>query len=378
VTPRALVRLGGAVLLAALAAPAAPTGNAGAQDLWDLPPRIAPPRVPADFPMTPVRVELGRHLFYDTRLSGNGTQSCATCHIQALAFTDGRPHGIGSTGEAHARSAMSLVNVAYRDTLTWGHPAQPSLETQVLVPLFGAAPVELGLAGHEARVYADLAADPTYQRLFAAAFAGDADAVTTTNVAAALAAFQRSIVSFRSPFDRFREYEDDGALLPAARRGMVLFFSERGARCANCHRGPNLDGGVKTTATPSDEAPVFTFHQTGLYNLPGRFSYPDDNLGLFAHTAQPQDVGRFRVPTLRNIALTAPYMHDGSIATLDEVLDHYVAGGRTANPARSTGLGPLQLTAADRADLLAFLDSLTDAPLLDDPRWSDPWPSAGR
>ena len=373
-TRRALTLLASAALLAAFVAP--PGGRA--QDLWDLPPRVAPPRVPANFPMTPARVALGRHLFYDTRLSGNGAQSCATCHIQALAFTDGRPLGIGSTGETHARSAMSLVNVAYRDTLTWGHPAMPSLEQQVLVPLFGAGPVELGLGGHEARVYAELRADPVYQRLFAEAFPGDADPVATPNVAAGLAAFQRSIVSFRSPFDRFREYEEDDALSPAARRGMVLFFSERGARCANCHRGPNLDAGVKTVASPGDEAPVFTFHNTGLYDLPGRFSYPDDNLGLYAHTGQPQDVGRFRVPTLRNVALTAPYMHDGSIATLEGVLDHYAAGGRTTNPTRSTGLGPLQLTAEDRDDLLAFLDSLTDGPLLDDPRWSDPWPAAGR
>ena len=112
---------------------------------WDLPPRVPSPRLPVDTPITPERVELGRYLFYDTRLSGNGTQSCATCHIQALAFTDGRSRAVGSTGERHPRSSMSLANVAYRDALTWANPALRSLEEQVLVPMFGADPVELGL-----------------------------------------------------------------------------------------------------------------------------------------------------------------------------------------------------------------------------------------
>jgi cytochrome c peroxidase len=323
--------------------------------------------------MTTVRVELGRRLFYDARLSGNGTQSCATCHIQELAFTDGRARGLGSTGEEHARSPMSLVNVAYRDTLTWAHPSMPALEEQALVPMLGTTPVELGLQGHESRIYPILARDIVYRPLFAAAFPGVDEPVTTTNVATVLAAFERSIVSFRSPFDRYREHEDPSGMSEAALRGSVLFFSNRKARCISCHRGPNLDGGSKTTATPPDEVPVFTFHNTGLFNLSGPLSYPQDNLGSFAHTGRLEDVGRFRVPTLRNIALTAPYMHDGSIATLDEVLDHYVAGGRTPNPSKSPGLLPLTLTTGERRDLLTFLESLTDRELLRDPRWSDPW-----
>jgi cytochrome c peroxidase len=323
--------------------------------------------------MTPARIELGRRLFYDARLSGNGTQSCATCHVQLLAFTDARAFGLGSTGELHSRSPMSLVNVAYRDALTWGHPMLRSLEEQALVPLLGTAPVELGLRGHEARVYRQFANDRVYRPLFAAAFPGQDTAVTTTNVATALAAFERSIVSFRSPFDRYRELEDESAMSAAALRGSVLFFSNRKARCISCHRGPNLDGGAKTEASPADEVPVFTFHNTGLYSLPGLMSYPLDNLGAYRHTGRLEDVGRFRVPTLRNIAVTAPYMHDGSIATLDAVLDHYVAGGRTPNPNRSTGLAPLVLTRDERRDLVAFLESLTDQELLRDARWSNPW-----
>jgi cytochrome c peroxidase len=268
---------------------------------------------------------------------------------------------------------MSLVNVAYRDTLTWAHPSLRSLEDQALVPLLGTSPVELGLQGHEARVYDTLAADPLYRQLFAEALAGVEAPVTTANIATALSAFERSIVSFRSPFDRYREFEDPSQMSAAALRGSVLFFSNRKARCISCHRGPNLDGGSKTELSPADEVPVFTFHNTGLYNLPGPLSYPRHDLGLYLHSGKLADVGKFRVPTLRNIALTAPYMHDGSIATLDQVMDHYAAGGRTPNPRRSTGLQPLTLAPDERRDLIAFLESLTDHELLRDPRWSNPW-----
>ncbi len=357
---------------------------------WALPPGVPPPRLPAGAPMTEARVELGRHLFYDTRLSGNGEQSCATCHIQALAFTDGRPRGLGSTGERHPRSAMSLVNVAYRDALTWANPTLQSLEEQVLVPLFGTDPVELGLSGHEPRVYAALTASPVYRRLFAAAFPPPAPAdgveggverlVTTDNVALALAAFQRSIVSFRSPYDRYRFHEDETALSPAARRGMSLFFSGR-ARCGGCHLGHtvsidlglNLDGGSKAATSPVSDPPVFLFHNTGLYNLPGPVPYPADNAGKYLHTGNLEDAGQFRIPSLRNVAVTAPYMHDGSIAALGEVLDHYVAGGRAPNPRQSESIRPLSLRDDERRDLIAFLQSLTDEALLRDPRWSDPW-----
>lgn len=368
---RLVAVLWGLALLVGATVPLSSQGSG--QYRWNLPPRVAPPRVPPDKPLTITRVELGRRLFYDARLSGNGTQSCSTCHVQSLAFTDGRARGLGSTGQQHSRSPMSLVNVAYRDTLTWAHPAMQSLEQQALVPTLGTEPVELGLQGHETRVYRAFAADPVYRLLFAASFPGDDSPVTTANIATALAAFERTIVSFRSPFDRYRELEDASAMSAAALRGSVLFFSNRKARCISCHRGLNLDGGSKTVASPPEEVPVFTFHNTGLYNLPGPMSYPSDNLGLYAHTGKVEDVGKFRVPTLRNVAVTAPYMHDGSIATLEAVLDHYVAGGRTTNPNRSTGLAPLTLTADERRDLVAFLESLTDQELLHDPQWSNPW-----
>ena len=368
------------IVLTLLLASTLAAGRQTASYSWNLPKAVPPPRVPTDSPMTVERVELGRHLFYDKRLSGNGTQACATCHLQELAFTDARALALGSTGEMHPRSAMSLINVAYRDALTWANPSLRTFEEQVLVPLFGTKPIELGLQGHEARVFAALAKDPVYQRLFASAFRDVKEPVNTSNIAKALSAFLRSIVSFRSPFDRYRFEGDKAALSPSAARGMELFFSTQ-TRCGGCHMahnvsidlGLNLDGGSKTAASPSTDPPVFMFHNTGLYNRPGPVVYPDDNTGLYAHTGKLEDVGKFRVPSLRNIAVTAPYMHDGSIATLQEVLNHYVAGSRAPNPRLSESIKPLTLSDDDRRDLIAFLESLTDQEALRDPRWSDPW-----
>ena len=347
---------------------------------WELPEGVPAPRVPADSPMTPERVELGRHLFYDTRLSGNGTQACANCHRQELAFTDGRALAVGSTGETHPRSAMSLVNAAYRDALTWANPSLRTFEEQILVPMLGTEPVELGLAGQEDRVYAELARDPVYRQLFASSFPDEHSPANRSNIVKALASFLRSIVSFRSPFDRYRFDGDASAMSAAAHRGMKLFFSTR-TRCAGCHMGHNvsmdlglnLDGGTKTASSPPDSPAVFMFHNTGLYNLPGPIVYPADNTGLYQHTGEIADVGKFRIPSLRNIAVTAPYMHDGSIRTLEEVLDHYVAGGRAPNPQQSKSIEPLKLSEADRRNLIAFLESLTDRQALQDPRWSNPW-----
>lgn len=346
---------------------------------WGLPLGFPRPRVPAENPMTAAKVELGRHLFYDPRLSGNGAQSCASCHRQELAFTDGRATGLGSTGEAHVRGAMSLVNVGYLNAFTWANPVLESLEEQALVPMFGEAPVELGLAGREAELLARLHAEPRYAELFAAAFPEEADPVTVDGVVRGIAAFERSILSYRTPYDR-AVYGDGTPLPEAAERGRELFFGER-LECFHCHGGFNLSDSV------SNENSFFTeiqFHNTGLYNLDDAGAYPPDNQGIFTFTGTPSDMGRFRAPTLRNVALTAPYMHDGSIATLDEVVDHYAAGGRTVadgpyagvgadNPYKSDFVLGFELTPEERADLLAFLENLTDEALLVDPRYADPW-----
>ena len=370
-------RLASSALLAGAALVITPDVPASPAWVWKLPPGVATPPVPADNPMSPALVELGRHLFYDTRLSGNGTQSCGTCHQQARAFTDGRPYGVGSTGASHVRNSMSLVNVAYAETLTWAHPSLTSLEAQALVPMFGTAPVELGLDDRNSGWLDRLAGDPVYRRLTPAAFPGVAR-LTVSHVTQALAGFERSIVSMRSPWDRYHFDRDDTAISEAATRGEALFHS-RTLGCFRCHGGLHFSDamGARPTGPPA-------FHNTGLYNLAGVFSYPARDTGLHAKTGRPADVGRFKAPTLRNIAVTAPYMHDGSIATLGDVIDHYADGGRTIahgpdrgagheNPLKDEAVRGFWLTTGQRADLLAFLESLTDTALLDDPRWADPW-----
>jgi cytochrome c peroxidase len=347
---------------------------------WKLPKGFPAPVVPAENPMSEAKVELGRHLFYDQRLSGNETQSCASCHRQELAFTDGGAVSVGSTGVPHPRNAMMLANVAYAATLAWANPLLFTLESQALVPMFGTEPVELGLNGRESEMLDRLRAVPRYHALFEAAYPSDADPFTLVNVTRALAAFQRTLLSGNSPFDRYTYRGEDGALSDSAKHGRVLFNSEK-LECFHCHSGFNLQDSVNFVGKPFLETP---FHNTALYDIDGRGAYPAPNTGIFEVTRVPSDMGRFRVPSLRNVAVTGPYMHDGSIATLDAVLDHYAAGGRTiaegpnagvgsASPLKSSFLVGFTLTPEERADVLAFLESLTDRDFLTDPRFSDPW-----
>jgi cytochrome c peroxidase len=356
-------------------------GRSDAPYTWDLPPGFPAPTVPADNPMTAAKVTLGRHLFYDRRLSQNQTQSCATCHRQARAFTDGRARGLGSTGQNHPRGSMSLANVAYASTLTWANDIVTQLERQALVPMFGETPVELGLGGHEDEMLARLRADARYQQLFPQAFPALPNPFTIDAVTKSLASFERTLISGRAPYDRYEAGLDRDAISESAKRGAALFFSER-LECFHCH------GGFAFADAVSHQGKAFaetTFHNTGLYNLDGRGAYPPDNTGLLAVSGKPSDMGRFKAPTLRNIAVTAPYMHDGSIATLSEVLDHYAAGGRTIpagqpnagvgskNPFKSELVTGFMLTEAEKADVIQFLESLTDDGFLSDPRHADPF-----
>jgi cytochrome c peroxidase len=200
VSPRVPLRFAMLLMLAWQVAPDAAAGS-GDTYSWDLPKGFPKPRVPASNPMTAAKVELGRYLFYDTRLSVNGKASCATCHKQELAFTDGRVVSVGTTGELHSRSAMSLVNIAYSAVLTWSNPGMREMEKQALVPIFGEHPMELGL--HEGDgLPLLLRADARYQALFAKAFPGEQDSHTIANATKAIACFERSLISARSPYDR--------------------------------------------------------------------------------------------------------------------------------------------------------------------------------
>ncbi len=368
---RALVT---ALLLGLVAAAPAPVAWT-----WDLPPGFPAPRVPADNPMSAEKVALGRHLFYDTRLSLTGTFSCASCHQQERAFADPLPRGVGATGEVHPRGSMSLANVVYTSALTWVNPNLRRLEAQALIPMFGEHPVELGLAGREDSLVSTLRRDRRYREMFAAAFPNEAQPLSVQNITRAIATFQRTLLSGRSPYDRFQG-GDTLAISRAARRGADLFFSER-LECFHCHGGFSFSGSVDHMNLPFPEV---EFHNTGLYNIGGTGGFPRENPGLKEFTQRDEDEGRFRAPTLRNIAVTAPYMHDGSVPTLDAVLDHYAAGGRTIssgphagvgseNPNKSEFINGFTLTAQERVELLAFFNSLTDSLFLTDPRHSNPW-----
>jgi cytochrome c peroxidase len=346
---------------------------------WQLPGEIPPPLVPFDNPMSDAKVELGRWLFYDVRLSGNGTMACATCHIQALAFTDGKSRSVGSTGEVHPRSSMSLVNTAYASRLTWANHLLDKLEDQALMPLLGDRPVEMGLGGHEDRLVTLLRSEERYSELLREAFPSDAEPHSLLNTVRALAAFVRTIISYDSPYDRYLA-GDATAISEAASRGMDLFFSER-LECFHCHGGFNFTDSTTHANTKIDRV---GYHNTGLYNLDGDGAYPADNTGLYDMTGVRRDMGRFKAPSLRNVALTAPYMHDGSVATLENVLAHYERGGRLIEEGADAGDGRLspfksefvtgfELSEQERSDVIVFLNALTDQSVLTDSRFANPF-----
>lgn len=340
--------IAGSVLLALLALGASKPAGTGFE--WRLPPGFPRPAVPADNPMSQAKVELGRRLFYDVRLSANRTQSCASCHRQALAWTDGRARAVGSSGQVHRRNAPSLTNVAYEAALGWADARLVRLEDQALVPMLGARPVELGI--EERVLAARLLGDPFYRSAFRAAFPGEPFPFTLGHVAKALACFERTLVSGDSAYDRLVYQGQQGALSESAWRGMRLFFSERLA-CSSCHAGINFSGSI---VFEGRERGAASFHDDGVHDL-------KTDAGLSEVTHRRKDTGRFRVPTLRNVALTAPYMHDGSIGTLEEVVEHYAA---------QRGF---RLSADEKLDLCAFLRSLTDESFVRDPRLGDPWRS---
>lgn len=356
-----------------------PAPGAGDAWAWHLPSYVPPPRVPADNAMSEAKFQLGRHLFYDKRLSGNGTFACASCHLQTRAFTDGNPTSAGSTGEHTARNAPSVANAAWHATYTWANPALVSLERQAEVPLYGEHPIEMGVTDtKKAEILARLAAEPKYGALFTAAFPDRSDPISFDSVVKAIAAFERGITSFGSRYDLYLQGKVQ--LTMRELRGLNLFFGERG-ECHHCHGSSNFDDQFVHAKTREIDP---LFHNTGLYNTDGSGAYPYPNRGVFELSADPNDMGRFRAPSLRNVAVTAPYMHDGSVATLAEVIDIYSRGGRkiaegafagdgSVSPLKSDLIVKINLTDSEKADLVAFLKTLTDDELLTSPRFSDPW-----
>ena len=286
-------------------------------------------RVPADNPITPEKIALGRRLFFDPSLSDDRTVSCATCHQPDRAFSDESPLSEGILGRKGGRNTPTLVNRVYGRSFFWDGRAR-TLEEAVLMPVRDT----LEMAMDVPRLIERVRGDATYRTQFAAAFPGGE--IGEATVAQALATYVRSLVAGNSAFDRFRA-GDGAALSASAQRGQQLFFGR--ARCATCHQGTNFtDEGFEGLGVPSAD--------------PGRF----------AATGNERDRGNFKVPTLRDVALTAPYMHDGSLASLDAVVDFYDRGGGLAPGAggrRRRDVRPLGLDAGQKQDLVAFLRALT-------------------
>lgn len=305
------------------------TATAAAPYAWQLPRGFPEPAVPADNPMSAAKVALGATLFADPRLSVTGGYSCRSCHAPERAFTDGRVRSIGATGESLPLNAPSLLNAAYSPSLGWNDDGVRTLEQQMRGPLFNRHPPELGLAGHEGAVEQRLAADAQLARDFAAVFPGDAQPVSMDNVIRAIAAYERTLFAGNSAFDRYVFGGDHAALDALQKRGMALFFSARGG-CASCHGGINFAGPWVDAGQARAQA-------------------------VFADTGTGRTV---RVPTLRNLEVTAPYMHDGRFASLDAVLDHYER--LATDPAADPRLRRAPLTTGERASLAAFLRSLND------------------
>ena len=286
--------------------------------------------VPESNPMTKEKIELGRFLFFDKRMSENNTVSCSTCHIPALAFTDGQPVSVGIHRQQGGRSAPTAINRVFSNGQFWDGRAS-TLEAQSVAPLTN--PIEHGFKNSDA-VVARIKKIEGYKKLFNEAFG--THSVTIERVGKALATFQRTLISGNSPFDKFSWNGDEKAISESAKRGKKLFFDK--AQCSLCHFGTNF----------SDEA----FHNIGI-----GWGGEELDVGRFNVTKDTKDIGAFKTPTLREISRTAPYMHDGRFATLEEVVEHYNQGG-VKNPFLDKQIIPLNLTDSEKADIVEMLRSL--------------------
>ena len=291
-------------------------------------PALPPITIPADNPQTDAKVELGRQLFFDPRLSHDNTISCATCHDPEMAWANHNTVDVGIQGRKGNRNSGTILDAAYMDFQFWDGRVK-TLEEQALGPIHN--PVEMGETLEN--VVRKLAAIDGYRAQFKAVFASE---VTADGIGKAIAAFERTVLSGPSPFDKYMA-GDKSALPQAAVRGMRLFNGK--ARCRTCHGGP-------------------MFSDQGFHNIGVGMDASQPDIGREAVTKDPKDRGRFKTPTLRNVALTWPYMHDGSVKTLADVVALYNAGG-VKNPTLDVFVMPLGLSDDDQKDLVAFLEALT-------------------
>jgi len=348
-----------------------PTASAQVNPLLGLPPLP----IPADNPQTPAKIALGDKLFHDKRFSIDGGVSCANCHDASKAFTDNLPVSVGHHGLTGTRNAPTVINAAFYKSQFWDG-REPDLEAQSKGPFVN--PVEAGLANHEP-ILQIVRTDPDYQAAFKDVFNVGGDKLTMEHVSKAIASFERSLIAGNSAFDRFHFGGDTSALNEQQQRGLQLFLGQ--GRCVSCHtiehdhalfsdsRFHNI--GIGINAVQEDvprlaQAFLEAKNKGGDVDQMVLTDKKSSELGRFAVTDRFDDLGAFKTPTLRNIALTAPYMHDGSLKTLKDVVIHYNNGGVTPARAKvndflSGGIRPLNLTDAQIDDLVAFMESLTSA-----------------
>ncbi len=307
---------------------------------YPVPEGFPPLFVPPDNPITPEKIALGRLLFYDPQLSQDGNLSCAHCHQQRFSFSDTVAVSRGSQDEIGLRNAPPLVNVAYSTSWFWDGRTR-SIEEQILAAL--TSPIEM--ASDTAIIAQRLKSAAEYRQQFTRVF-GSAPSVR--DAVRALATFCRVLISGSSRYDRFRR-GDSTALNEAERRGMQLFFSKR-TQCSECHSGINFTDN--------------NFHSIGIHS-----HYYDR--GRYYVTGDERDIGKFKTPTLRNVALTAPYMNDGTLVTLEQVLEHYNSGGKPFVN-KDARIRPLGLSSQELDDLRAFLQSLTDSAFITHPLFAKP------
>jgi cytochrome c peroxidase len=303
--------------------------------LMQVPAGFPEPEFPADNEFSEARWTLGKQLFFDPILSRDSSISCASCHLPQFAFSDTVAFSPGVAGAAGVRNSPSLANVAYHPYFT-REGGVPTLEMQILVPIQEHNEFDF----HILLIAERLQQDNAYRQMSWEAYEREPDAFVITR---ALSVFERSLLSGNSPYDQFANGKTK-ALTAPEKRGMELFFSEK-TQCASCHGGFNFTN--------------YAFENNGLYE-----DYPDS--GRFRLTGKPEDRARFKVPSLRNVGLTAPYMHDGALPSLEAVVAHYDQGGKN-HPHKSPLVRPLGLTPKERDDLVAFLHSLTDYEFVQNP-----------
>lgn len=322
-----------AALLALSAAPAFADDFGGAEYPYKVPLGLKAPEVPENNPLNDAKVDLGKKLYFDKRLSRDGTVSCATCHDPNKGWTDQAPVSTGIKGQMGGVSAPTVLNAAYYELQFWDGRAK-SLEEQAKGPIQN--PLEMGFTHDEA--VAKIKSIKGYAALFQKAYGKEG--IDIEKIAQAIASFERTVLTGNAPYDRWQA-GDKKAMSASAVRGHTLFHGK--ANCAICHDG-------------------FNFSNSDFHNIGVGMQHKEPNLGRFAVTKEKKHHGAFKTPTLRNLKHTAPYMHDGSEKTLEDVVDYYDKGG-FPNPGLDGRIKPIKLTPEEKKDLIAFMDALNGDPV---------------